>query len=192
MSKLILTTSRRTHRRIRSFLKDLAQAIPHSHRINRGHTSIPELASLAQRIGAYGVAIVLGQKANPSGIRFYRLEEAELIKTYTIRITSVKLLRETPDSQKPLNTNRLVIRTHEIPTTLSEKVLDALINTFRPAPIEGEPQPTDVELVIAGEGEKAIVTFLCGGTGKPCGPSFKVFKVVEYEGGGEGNGSPSP
>lgn len=182
MSKLILTTSRRTHRRIRSFLKDLAQAVPHSHRINRGHASLPELASLAQRLGAYGVAVVLGQRANPSGIRFYRLEEAELIKTYTIRITSVRLLREIPDSQRPLNTRRLIIRRGEIPSTLSESLLNALINTFRPFPTEGEPQPTDVELVIAGEGDRAIVTFLCGGTGKPCGPSFKVFRVVEYEG----------
>ncbi len=138
------------------------------------------------------MAIVLGHKANPSGIRFYRLEEAELVKTYTIRITSVKLLRETPDSQKPLNTNRLVIRIHGIPHTVSEKVLNALINTFRPSLIEGEPQPTDVELVVAGEGEQAIVTFLCGGTGKPCGPSFRVFKVVEYEGRGEGKDSPKP
>lgn len=187
MSKLILTTSRRTHRRIRSFLKDLAQAIPHAHRINRGHTSIPELASLAQRIRAYGVAIVLGQKANPSGIRFYKLVGSDLVKTYTIRITSVKLLRETPDSQRPLNTNRLVMRIGEAPETLSEKVLSALINTFRPVIIDTEPEPTDVELVVAGEGEEALVTFLCGGTGRPCGPTFKVFKVVEYEGGGPGD-----
>jgi len=83
--KILVTTSRRPNRRIRSFVKDLVSVIPGSIRITRGHLSMKDLALDAANLGASRVIIVADRRGNPGIIRSYSVvKEGEGFKLENI------------------------------------------------------------------------------------------------------------
>ena len=92
---ILLTTSRRPTRRIRTFCKDFSHGIPNVTRINRGKLSLEGLAEKALELGADGVVIVDRWKGGPGKIEFFKVKEGKLQPTPPmIYVRGVKLRRE--------------------------------------------------------------------------------------------------
>ncbi len=187
--KLIITSSREPSRRTRSFINELVDAIPHAIRFVRGKATLQDLESYSERHGAYGILLVYEKKANPSALVYYTRGREGLTREALIRIRSVKLRRETPTSQKPLEVTRLFLNLRSIRPGLPYRVADALARALKPEIIDlpgGKGQNNAIELVIGGDDNEAHVMFICSSTGRICGPQFKAFKVVQYGEGSEG------
>ena len=67
---ILITTSRRPTKRIRSFIKDLAKSIPNAVRRNRGKASTEDLCIEALARGLSRVLIVERWRGNPGIMRF--------------------------------------------------------------------------------------------------------------------------
>ncbi len=94
MPRIIVTTSRRPNRRIRSFVKELVETIPGSIKLTRGHLSMQDLAFEAQNLGADRVIIVADRRGNPGIMRVYKPEKNELVNIVSFIIKGVTLARE--------------------------------------------------------------------------------------------------
>ena len=97
MPILLITTSRRTSNRVRSFARDLSSVIPGSERFNRGGMGLPELASRVRQSGARAALVVSIWKGNPGELIILSPEGRELIK---LRFESALLRREIDSSNK--------------------------------------------------------------------------------------------
>jgi len=182
-SKLLITTSREPSRRTRSFIKDLVTTIPHAVKFNRGKATLLDLSSIARRTGAYGVLIVLEKKANPSALTFHIPEPDGLKRVSLLKITSVKLMREMPDSQKPLGINRIIMNLEgtekdELLAETAEELIRALRPEITQHGAEAEPA---IEIILGRRDDGVVVNFVCTSTGRPCGPRFIVTKVIRYD-----------
>jgi U3 small nucleolar ribonucleoprotein protein IMP4 len=91
---ILLTTSRRPTKGIRTFCKDLSHTIPNILRINRGKLSLEGLAAKALELGAKKVIIVDRWKGGPGKIELYRLEGNLQPLPPLIYLRGVKLRRE--------------------------------------------------------------------------------------------------
>ncbi len=92
--RILITTSRRPTRRIRSLVKDLVAILPGAERITRGHLSLDELASEAYLRGADRVLIIYGKKGNPSLIKIYKTTPNGLEAVTSLIIKGLSLSRE--------------------------------------------------------------------------------------------------
>jgi len=91
---ILLTTSRRPTKGIRTFCKDLSHTIPNILRINRGKLSLEGLAAKALELGAKKVIIVDRWKGGPGKIELYQLEGRLQPVPPLIYLRGVKLRRE--------------------------------------------------------------------------------------------------
>lgn len=180
--KLIITTSREPSRRTRSFVKDLVHAIPHAIKLNRGKATLIDLRNKIISESAYGLVMVLERKANPSALVYYIPSSEGLRKIIMLRLLGIKLGRELSDYQKPLGIRELIIKPSSIPEGLPSEVADALIDMLKPRIYtSNEPPLRAIELIVTGSNDYAEINFICTSSGKYCGPSIKVFKVLRFE-----------
>lgn len=91
---ILLTTSRRPTKGIRTFCKDLSHTIPNILRINRGKLSLEGLVAKALELGAKKVIIVDRWKGGPGKIELYLLEGKLQPVPPLIYLRGVKLCRE--------------------------------------------------------------------------------------------------
>lgn len=92
---ILLTTSRRPTRGIRTFCKDFSHTIPNVTRINRGKLSLEGLVAKALELDAEKVVIVDRWRGGPGKIELFVLEEGELKPTPPlIYLRGVKLRRD--------------------------------------------------------------------------------------------------
>ncbi len=98
IKKILITSSRRPNRRIRSFIKDLEDVLPGAVRITRGHKSMKELAFEAYSVGADRVVVVSDKRGNPGILRVYRVvkkgEVFDLKNIVSFIVKGVSLSRE--------------------------------------------------------------------------------------------------
>jgi len=94
--KILLTTSLRPTRRVRTFVKDLHHVIPGTYLITRGKSNFPELLTLAVSNGITKILVVSTWKGNPGRILLYKFtEEKEFVQVSPIiYIKGVTLTRE--------------------------------------------------------------------------------------------------
>lgn len=101
---ILLTTSRRPTKRIRTFCNDLARAIPNVVRVNRGKMSLQELAENTFERGLDRVIIVDRWKGGPGRIRFHRMERGRLVEVPPeINVKGMKLQRELKGAGKKID-----------------------------------------------------------------------------------------
>lgn len=94
---ILLTTSRRPTKGIRTFCRDLSHTIPNILRINRGKLSLEGVAEKAVEFGAEKVMIINRWKGGPGKIEMYELSVEGLRPIPPlIYLTNVKLRREFP------------------------------------------------------------------------------------------------
>jgi len=92
--EVLVTSSHRPSRRVRSFVNDLAKTLPGATRINRGKKSLEDLRDL-MRLTGYSVLIIVNTwKANPGRVDVYIREGDVLKKIGSLYISSIKLSRE--------------------------------------------------------------------------------------------------
>ena len=92
---VLLTTSRRPTRRIRTFCRDLASSIPNTTRINRGKLSLEGVAEEAASRDLDKVIIIDRWKGGPGRIRLFMVTEEGLEEVPPrIYIRGIKLQRE--------------------------------------------------------------------------------------------------
>ena len=90
--KFLLTTSRKPSQRTRSFLRDLVRVIPWSFHFTRGTCSLNDLADELASLGINRMLIIHEKKGNPSLVKFYKLDENELVEgDYRMRIKGIAL-----------------------------------------------------------------------------------------------------
>ncbi|MEB3759847.1 MAG: hypothetical protein GSR81_03275 [Desulfurococcales archaeon] len=94
MRNIIITTSRRPNRRIRSFIKDFELVIPRAIRLARGHLSMKDLYFEALNLNADRVIIVSDRRGNPGIIRIYKPENENLVNIVSFIVKGIALSRE--------------------------------------------------------------------------------------------------
>ena len=97
LPSLLITTSRRTSNRVRSFARDLSSVIPGSERFNRGGMSVTELTSRIRQSGAQAALVISIWRGNPGELIILSPEGVELFK---LRLESALLRREIDSSNK--------------------------------------------------------------------------------------------
>lgn len=91
MPSLLLTTSRKTSNRVRTFVRDLCSVLPGVERFNRGGMSLSELTARINQNGAKAAIIISIWKGNPGEMTILSSAGQEVIN---IRFDSVRLRRE--------------------------------------------------------------------------------------------------
>jgi U3 small nucleolar ribonucleoprotein protein IMP4 len=94
---LLITTSRRTSNRVRSFVRDLSSVLPGSERFNRGGMGITELASRIRQSGAQAALVISIWRGNPGELTILSPEGIEIFK---LKLESALLRREIDSSNK--------------------------------------------------------------------------------------------
>lgn len=101
LPSLLITTSRKTSNRVRSFARDLWTVLPGTERFNRGGMGLTELAARVGTSGANAALVISMWKGNPSLLIFTTSAGDEAV---TIRMESAKLRREV----NPIKNSRFV------------------------------------------------------------------------------------
>ena len=94
---LLITTSRKTSNRVRSFARDLSTVLPGTERFNRGGMGLTELAARVGQSGAKAALVISMWKGNPGFLSFTSSSGEELV---TIKVESAKLRREVNPTRK--------------------------------------------------------------------------------------------
>ncbi|MCJ7817937.1 MAG: Brix domain-containing protein [Candidatus Thorarchaeota archaeon] len=100
MPSLLITTSRRTSNRVRSFAHDLTSVLPGSERFNRGGMGLTELISRIRQSGAQAALVISIWRGNPGELTILAPDGEEILK---LRLESALLRREIDSS----NTGRV-------------------------------------------------------------------------------------
>ena len=98
MPSILITTSRRTSNRVRSFVRDLWAVLPGTERFNRGGMSIAELSSRIKQSSASAAIVVSLFKGNPRSLQILSPDGEQLME---VRMESAKLRREVTSSRNP-------------------------------------------------------------------------------------------
>ncbi|MCD6155325.1 MAG: hypothetical protein J7J22_06135 [Candidatus Verstraetearchaeota archaeon] len=177
--RILLTTSRRPTRRTRSFLKDLAGAVPFSFKINRGKMNYDDIYLKALEVKAEKVAIVSVFKGNPGAISFYDVSPEGLIMIPPkIIISGVKLLREIPRGR--------MIKVDGIKVCIENYALrnigEALSNIFSCEVFQCgliHSLPPSISILHVGDSiENSLTLSFMNKYGLPIGPIIKVRKII--------------
>ena len=94
---LLITTSRKTSNRVRSFVRDLSTVLPETDRFNRGGMGLSQLAARVGQSGAKAALVVSMWKGNPGILSFLSSSGEELV---TVKVESAKLRREVSQTKK--------------------------------------------------------------------------------------------
>jgi len=97
LPSLLITTTRRTSNRVRSFARDLTAVLPGTERFNRGGMGLTELASRIRQSGAQAALVISIWRGNPGELSIISLEGKEILK---LRLESALLRREIDPSNK--------------------------------------------------------------------------------------------
>lgn len=142
MPSLLITTSRKTSNRVRSFARDLWIVLPGTERFNRGGMGLTELAARVGQSGANAALVISMWKGNPSLLVFITSTGNEVV---TIKMESAKLRREV----NPIK-NTKIIRTAGVfvKSGSSEKTRDlgAVLSTFLNIEMLEIADPDDVQV----------------------------------------------
>jgi U3 small nucleolar ribonucleoprotein protein IMP4 len=103
LTSLLLTTSRKTSNRVRSFVRDLSSVLPNLERFNRGGMGLPELVARINQNDARAAIVVSIWRGNPGQMTVLSPKGEE---TINIRLESVLLRREVNPS-RPARTGRI-------------------------------------------------------------------------------------
>lgn len=139
---LLITTSRKTSNRVRSFVRDISIVLPGTERFNRGGMSLMELAARVSQSGAKAALVISIWKGNPGVLRFTSSSGVELV---TIKVESVKLRREVNPTKK----NRIIrLAGIFIASDSSKKTRDLgeILASFLDVGIFEIPNPDDAQV----------------------------------------------
>ena len=92
---ILLTTSRRPTRRIRTLCHDFAHSVPNIVRINRGKLNLDGIAERAVELNANRIVVIDRWKGGPGKIKLFHIEPTGLVPvTPLMYVAGVRLQRE--------------------------------------------------------------------------------------------------
>jgi len=182
---LIITTSRNPSRRSRSFIKDLVAVVPTYIRVNRGKKTLDDLINIMYAYNSNGVLILYERKGNPSALVYYVNIGNKLQKKLLIKLSSIKLCREVKGFQKPIKVKYLFIDSKDIRNIQSD-IVNALVTILdvkltSDINVSSISEYSNIVKVILSKCDDCVcVGFKCLRSERPCGPEFKILKVINY------------
>ncbi|HIE13979.1 TPA: hypothetical protein EYP70_01765 [Candidatus Bathyarchaeota archaeon] len=177
---ILLTTSRRPTRKIRTFLHDLTSVIPRTFRINRGKSSLEDLAEEAASRGLKKVIVIDRWKGEPGRIRLFKTGATKLIEVIPrIYIRGIKLQREFGVKKRP-KVRLLHIRKPKVGGAEAKKFVASLSNFIEVPVVDGEQdQRCDAELRLSLDEEKHfVITFFLSPQGVEIGPRIRISHLI--------------
>lgn len=127
---IILTTSLRPTRKIRSFCSDLQRVLPNVVRISRGKLALDRLAEKALGLKADGVVIVDRWRGGPSKISLYHVASKGLETFFPLLfLASIKLQLDYGQTYKP--TGRVAASFSSDLSEEARQVAERISNFFR-------------------------------------------------------------
>ncbi len=97
LPRILITTSRRTSNRVRTFARDLSSVLPGTERFNRGGMGLTELTSRIRQSNAQAALIISIWRGNPGELTVLSPQGDEILK---LRLESALLRREIDSSNK--------------------------------------------------------------------------------------------
>jgi U3 small nucleolar ribonucleoprotein protein IMP4 len=92
---ILLTTSRRPTRRIRTFCHDFVRSVPNVVQINRGKLNLDGIAERAVELNANRIVVIDRWKAGPGKVKLFRIEQTGLVPVPPLMyVAGVRLRRE--------------------------------------------------------------------------------------------------
>ncbi|MFX0045713.1 MAG: hypothetical protein ACFE8Z_07685 [Candidatus Hermodarchaeota archaeon] len=148
MPMAVLTTSRKTSNRVRSFVRDLSSVLPDTERFNRGSMNSTELVARIQHSDAKMALIVTLWKGNPGTIQFISRTGSELL---TVKVESAALRREV-SSRKGLRVQSVHAVT--IPKKITKQ--GRYLADFIAALVDLEVAESDMPVITESEGTNKV------------------------------------
>jgi len=185
--RVLITTSHRPSVKLRVFIKELAQAIPNSIRINRGKKTLQDLYLEALNVNADRLIIAGDFKGNPSTLTLYTVSKG-FIKPKTLAhiiLGGTKLLREIKDHVRIYNPSTLgiditgMVKNDEV-LKLTEVLSKGLHGKFVLKPEDYKKYDVIIEIQSAVDSLCKLL-FIEPRTGRVGGPILKVLKVHYFE-----------
>jgi len=178
--KILLTTSRRPTKRIRSFCHDLAGCLPGVVRINRGKLNLNGIAEKALEINADRVVIIDRWKGGSGKIQLFLVEETGLTPVPPIiYIRDINLRREFEIKTKRVQS--FVITTLPEASSRSKEVGEFLAHFFNILMLSVEQAASSYSAsmhVSTNASGRIIITFVLLPGFIEVGPSISVAKVT--------------
>jgi U3 small nucleolar ribonucleoprotein protein IMP4 len=181
LTNILLTTSRNTSNRVRSFVRDLSSVLPSIERFNRGGMGIPELVARINQNGARAAIVVSMWRGNPAEMVVLSPKGEE---TITIRLESALLRREVNPSGptrisrvenvlfKSGSNSQVKALAEDIATLLDLHVLE------QEAPHEDSTEPNRSYVWFEGVGSgKILWTHYTTLNGAEIGPRIRVSNI---------------
>jgi rRNA maturation protein Rpf1 len=126
---ILLTTSRRPTRRIRTLCHDFVRSVPNIVRINRGKLNLDGVAEKAVELNANRIVVIDRWKAGPGKIKLFRIEQIGLAPVPPLMyVSGVRLLREF--EAKPERVQSLVVTMDPKNPTETIRVAEQLSDFF--------------------------------------------------------------
>lgn len=181
---ILITTSHRPTRRIRSLCNDLANSIPKLIRVNRGKMSLVEVAEKAAQMGSDRFIIVDRWKGSPGRIRLFRITDEGFEESPPrLYISGVKLRREFNIPREWVKDKISLLFLEEVgEENLEIMEFKSALSNFIQVPIlkrSAETLGYEAYMRIStGEDCWAIISFFRLPSGTEIGPRIKISHVV--------------
>jgi len=183
-SFILLTTSRRPTKNMRSFCRDLSQTFPNTVRINRGKLSLERVAEKALELDAEKVMTVERWKGGMAGIRFFGISEKGLDNVPPlIHIASVKLRRDFGKITNKRRKMKSLAVASSRKTSPKVKRLENALSQFFNIPVlpfdEVANEKCDIAMQISTDhSDNVIITFKLVPRFVEIGPQIRVSHLV--------------
>ncbi len=181
MYSILITTSRRTTNRVRTFIKDIHSVIPGSTRFNRGSMSLLELVSRIRQLEATCAFIVSSFRGNPRTLQIV-LPSGDIL--YDLKIESGLLRREVNPTGR-FRVNRLIAvatmhNSSESVQMFSKAISNLLGIEFRTLSSQADVAgggSSDAIMVFWNIGEKVMWSTYHAQEGQEIGPRIRLTGV---------------
>ncbi|MBS7634858.1 hypothetical protein KEJ34_05110 [Candidatus Bathyarchaeota archaeon] len=181
---ILLTTSHRPTRRVRSLCNDLARSTPGLVKINRGKTSFFDLVEKAVQMKIEKIIVVDRWKGGPGRIRFFRVIDGKMReKAPRLYVSGVRLRREFGASKE--NNQKLIrcmfLDSTEIKNDEVEKLASSLSEFFEIPLFKAEEAPSIYDAYLrftSSEDCLACISFYILPSNAEIGPRIKISHVV--------------
>lgn len=177
---ILLSTSRRPTRRIRTLCHDLARSIPNVVRINRGKLSLDGIAERALELNADRVIVVDRWKGGPGKIKLFQVEPAGLTPVPPVMyVAGIRLQREFEAGTKAVK-SLAVTTTPENPPEIT-KIAENLSNflNFPSSSIDEAVSEYKASMHVSHNASGRIqITFLLLPRMVETGPRIVISRVV--------------
>ncbi|MGY5876061.1 MAG: Brix domain-containing protein [Candidatus Thorarchaeota archaeon] len=184
LPSLLITTSRRTSNRVRSFVRDLSTVLTGSERFNRGSMNQDELIARINQSEARAAIVVTMRKGNPSNLNMIG-PSGDII--LTVEMESAALRREVLKNEGPrivrIDTIASKTGSSEFTLLLSRTVASLLGLESQELEKQPDPSPKGKNAVVLWfeniSSEKVLWTHYHANDGVEIGPRIRVVDVTK-------------